>query len=187
MRKTRGCICLWVTAVILGLASLFLILVFTVFKPKHPVTAVNSITISHLDFSIDITNLRVHLNLSLDAVVAVENPNRVGFKYNNSTAFLRYRGNDVGEIPIPVGEIGAHATRILNLTLTLMADRLLSDSDFFSDVKTGTLRSQIFIRLPGKVRVLFVFYVVAYATCDMEINLITRRVDNQICHYKTKL
>ncbi|KAI3473067.1 hypothetical protein Pfo_030359, partial [Paulownia fortunei] len=181
------CICLWVTAVILGLGLLFLILGLTVFKAKRPVTTVNSVSLDDLDFSVDIARLRVLLNVTLGVGISVNNPNRVGFKYTNSTAFLRYRGNDVGEVPVPSGKIGARDTRSLNLTLTLMADRLLSNSALYSDVISGTLPFQTYIRIAGKVRILFNIHVVTYTTCDLEINLANRTLSNQKCHYKTKL
>ncbi|KAI3472958.1 hypothetical protein Pfo_030039 [Paulownia fortunei] len=183
----RRCICLWVTAVILGLGLLFLILGLTVFKAKRPVTTVNSVSLDDLDFSVDIARLRVLLNVTLGVGISVNNPNRVGFKYTNSTAFLRYRGNDVGEVPVPSGKIGARDTRSLNLTLTLMADRLLSNSALYSDVISGTLPFQTYIRIAGKVRILFNIHVVTYTTCDLEINLANRTLSNQKCHYKTKL
>ncbi|KAL8462428.1 hypothetical protein ACS0TY_032636 [Phlomoides rotata] len=187
-KKRPLCLCLGVAvAVIIGVGLLLLILALTVFKPKRPITTVNDISLADLDFSVDIAKLRVFFNVSLDAAVTVKNPNRVGFQYSDSIAFLRYRGNDVGQVPIPAGEIGARDTRNLNLTLTVMADRLLSDSNFYSDVISGVVYLQTLIRLPGKVRVLFSVHVVSVATCDLEIHLSTRSLVNQTCHYKTKL
>lgn len=187
-RKKRRCVCLWAAvAVVIALALLFLILGLTVFKRKRPSTTVNDISLADLNFSVDIARLRVHFNVSLDADITVRNPNRVGFKYSDSNAFLRYRGNDIGQIPLPAGEIGARDARNLNLTLTVMADRLLSDSNFYSDVISGVLYLQTFIRVSGKVRILFSFHVVSFATCDLEIHLSTRSLVNQTCHYNTKL
>lgn len=183
----RRCICLWVTALILGLGLLLLILGLTVFKAKRPLTTVNSVALDDLDFSLDITRLRVLLNVTLDLGISLTNPNRVGFKYSNGTAFLMYRGNDVGEVPVPAGKIGARDTRSLNLTLTLMADRLLSNSALYSDVVSGTLPFQTYIRIAGKVRILFNIHVVTYTTCDLEISVANRTLSNQKCHYKTKL
>ncbi|KAG8365115.1 hypothetical protein BUALT_Bualt18G0070800 [Buddleja alternifolia] len=154
MRKGRRSICLCAastTAVAVALCLLLLILGVTVFKAKHPITTVNSIAIADLDFAGDAANLRLHLNVILNTSVTVTNPNRVGFTYTNSTAVLKYRGNDVGEVPIPAGTIAARGARDMNLKLTLMADRLLSNSDFYSDVVSGTLPLQTYIRMSGKV------------------------------------
>ncbi|KAK4439748.1 hypothetical protein Salat_0309700 [Sesamum alatum] len=182
-RRRRNRAYLWVVAaVVVGLGLLFLILGLTVFKPKHPVTTVNSISIADHDFSVDILKRRVLLNFTLDVQVTVENPNGVGFKYTSTTAVLRYRGNDVGDVPIPAGEIGARDARTLNLTLALMADRLLADSDFYSNATSGKLHFQTFIRVSGKVRIVFNIHVVAYSTCDLDIHLPTATISNKTCH-----
>ncbi|XP_057811319.1 uncharacterized protein LOC131025543 [Salvia miltiorrhiza] len=174
-------------AAVLALALLILILALTVFKARHPVISVNSIAVSDLNFAVDVARLRLHFNVSLDTNITVRNPNRVGFKYANSSALLRFRGDDVGEVPIPAGEIGARDTRNLDLTLALMTDRLIFDSDFYREAITGTLHFETFIRMAGKVRVVFDFHVVSYTSCDLEIHLSTRMVFNQTCRYKVKL
>ncbi|CAA2955559.1 uncharacterized protein LOC111398559 [Olea europaea var. sylvestris] len=186
-KRRRRIICLVVISVILALALIFTILGLTVFKAKRPVTTVNSVALTDLDFSLDIARFRVHLNVTVDTSVAVKNPNRVGFKYKNSTALLKYRGIMVGEVPIPAGKISARDSKILNLTLTLMADRVLSNSNLYSDILSGTLRLQTYTRIAGKVRILFNIHVVSYTTCDLEISISSRNVTKQQCQYKTKL
>lgn len=186
-RRCRLCL-LIATALILGLGLLFLILGLTVFKAKRPITTVDSLSLSDLDFSVNLAaGLGVHLNATLDVGISVRNPNRVGFRYSHSTAFLRYRGNDVGFVPVPDGRIGARETRQLNLTLTLMADRLLSNSAMYSDLISGTLPFQTYIRISGHVRILVKIHVVTYTTCDLQIDLGNRALSQQSCHYKTKL
>ncbi|CAA0830608.1 Late embryogenesis abundant (LEA) hydroxyproline-rich glycoprotein family [Striga hermonthica] len=190
-RKSKSgkykCICLCVTAAILGLGLLFLILGLTVFKVKRPLTSVDSVSLDDLDFSVDFSSLRLRLNLTLDLRISVTNPNRVGFRYANSTALLRYRGDEVGQVPVPAGRIGARDTRSLNLTLTLMADRLLANSAIFSDAVSGRLPFQTYVRLAGKVQILFNFHVVTYSTCDLEVAVSSRTLSNQRCHYRTEL
>ncbi|XP_073049266.1 uncharacterized protein [Primulina eburnea] len=186
-KRRKRYICLCLIAFILGLGLLCLILGLTVFKPKRPTTTVDSITLSDVDFSVNLLPLRVSINLTLDTGVTVRNPNRVSFKYSNSTCYLRFKGNDVGEVPLPAGSIGARDTRGLNLTLSLMADRLLSNSEFYSDVVSGTLPLQTYLRISGKVRILFSFHVVTYSNCDLIIDLGSQRIVNQSCHYRSKL
>ncbi|KAL1556235.1 hypothetical protein AAHA92_11886 [Salvia divinorum] len=180
----------WLSAAIaaaLALSLIILLLAFTVFKPRHPVITVNSIAVSDLNFSFDVARLGVRFNLSLDTNVTARNPNRVGFRYADSSAVLRFRGGDVGEVPIPAGEIGAGETRNLDLTLVLMTDRLIFDSDFYAEAFSGTLRFETFIRMAGKVRVVFDIRVVSYTSCDLDIRLATRTVSNQTCRYKIKI
>ncbi|GER55687.1 late embryogenesis abundant protein [Striga asiatica] len=143
---------------------------------KRPRTSVDFVSLEDLDSSFDFARLRLHLNLTLDLRISVTNPNRVGFRYTTSTALLRYRGGEVGQVPVPAGRIGSRDTHTLNLTLTLMADRLLTNSAVYSDAISGTLPLQTYVRLAGKVRILFNFHVVTYTTCDLEIALLNRTV-----------
>ncbi|XP_073159069.1 uncharacterized protein [Henckelia pumila] len=186
MKSRRRCICLSATAAtVIGLLLLFLILGLTVFKPKDPIINVDSVALSGLHFSIH--NLRVYVNVTINTAVTVKNPNRVGFQHADSTAFLRYRGLEVGQGLIPAGKIGARDSRDMNITLTLFADRLAGDPDFYIDAISGKLPFQTYIRLPGKARLIFNIHVVAYATCDLEIHVLTQALASQTCHYRTKL
>ncbi|CAK9153769.1 unnamed protein product [Ilex paraguariensis] len=186
-RRRRRNICLAVIAVILLVVLIFVILGLTVFKAKRPLTTVNSVSVRDLDFSIDIARVRVLLNVTVDVNLSIKNPNKVGFKYTNSSALLKYRGEVVGEAPIPAGKISADETRQMNLTLTLMADRLLSNPNVYSEVIAGTLPLQTYTRISGKVQILFKIHVVSYTTCDLTVDIRSRSVGNQTCHYKTKL
>ncbi|XP_047979143.1 uncharacterized protein LOC125221056 [Salvia hispanica] len=187
-RIRRGrCICLSVTAALLALGLLLLILGLTVFKARHPTTRMDSVALDDLDFSVDLARLRVVVNVSLALGLTVHNPNRVGFKYHDGTALLRHRGNEIGEVPVPAGRIGARDTRSLNLTLALMADRIVSDSTLFNDVVSGTLPIQAYVKLSGKVRIVFSIHVATYTTCDVDVILSNRTLSNLKCHYRTKL
>ncbi|KAL4587240.1 hypothetical protein LXL04_000108 [Taraxacum kok-saghyz] len=136
-RKRRRCIicCASVTGVILTIGLVLLILGLTVFKAKKPVLTVNSVALEDLDVSFSsIIPPRASLNLSLAIGISIENPNKVGVKYQNSSASLRYRGNEVGQVPVPAGKIGSDETKQMNLTVTVFADRLISDSDMYRDL-----------------------------------------------------
>lgn len=96
----------------------------------------------------------------------------------------------IGEVPIPAGKIKASGFTPMNLTLTVMADRLLGDSDVYSDVfKSGTLPVSTNTRIKGSVRILHLFdiHVVSSSYCDINISISTRSIQDQSCHYKTKL
>ncbi|MCI11962.1 harpin-induced 1, partial [Trifolium medium] len=117
---------------------------------KHPVTTVDSLKLQDFDLNLDIAKLRVDLNITLDVDVSVKNPNKVGFKYSNTTAHLNYRGQLIGEVPIIAGEISSGETKGFNLTLTVMADRLLSNSQLYSDITSGSLPLNTFLIISGK-------------------------------------
>lgn len=181
--------CLIVTTVFIAIVLLIVILAFTVFKSKHPVTTVNSLKLRDFDVNLDIAKLRVDLNVTLDVDVSVKNPNKVGFKYSNTTAHLNYRGQLIGEVPISAGDISSGETKGFNLTLTFMADRLLSNSQLFSDITSGTLPLNTFLTIFGKVNILgFIkVHVISSASCDFAVNTSNKTVGNQECQYKTKL
>ncbi|XP_021291022.1 uncharacterized protein LOC110421700 [Herrania umbratica] len=191
IRRRRKCrnICFAVIAVLLFIIILIVILAFTVFKAKRPVTTIDSVSLANLKFSLDVVRLQVLLNATLDVDLTIKNPNKVGFKYTDSSAQLNYRGQQVGEVPIPAGKMPADAAAPMNLTLTLMADRLVSDSKFFSDVSGGELPLNAFARIPGKVNVLNLFkiHVVSSTSCDFTVFLSNATVGDQDCKYKTKL
>ncbi|KAL3636742.1 hypothetical protein CASFOL_019041 [Castilleja foliolosa] len=185
VKKTS--ICLYISAAAVTLAVIVLTIGFTILKPKNPITTVDSISISDLHFKINLPKLRPQINLTLDANVTVKNPNLAGFKYDKTSAVLRYRGNDVGEILIPAGNIPGSRARRFDLRLALMADRILAISDLSSDAVSGTLPLQVYLSILGKVRLLVSVRVIAAAACDFEVHLIRRSVVNQTCRYKTKL
>ncbi|KAK9291009.1 hypothetical protein L1049_009192 [Liquidambar formosana] len=187
--RRRRTICIAVIAAILGVVLLIVILGLTVFKPKRAVTTVNSFKLDHMDVSMDVARLRVNLNITLNIDLSVKNPNKVGFKYTNSSAHLNYRGQVVGEVPIPAGKISADSTMPMSVTLTLLADRFLSNSDIYSDVLSGTLPLSTYTKISGKVYILkvFKFHVVTESTCDVVVNVLNRTTPTPECKYKTKL
>ncbi|CAK7343454.1 unnamed protein product [Dovyalis caffra] len=190
MKHKRRNVCLGVTAaVILLIFVVLLILGLTVFKPKQTTTTVDSTSISDLKVSLDIARMRVDINISLDVDLSIKNPNKVSAKYKNSSAFLNYKGQVVGEAPIPGGKILADKTKPMNITLTLMADRLLSDSQFFSDVTAGAIPLNTLTKIHAKVSLfnLFKVRVISTTSCDLVVFVSNRTVGDQKCKYKTKL
>ncbi|KAL4606543.1 hypothetical protein ACB092_09G110400 [Castanea dentata] len=187
--RNRTCCCIGTTiCIIIAIVILILILAFTVFKPKRPVISYNNMSVKDLDVSFDITKFKVYLNVTLDVDLSVKNPNEAGFKYSDSTAFINYRGQLVGEVPIPADQISAGETKAMNVSLTLLADRLLSNSDIYSDVKSGVVPLNSYIRLPGKVKILgFKIHAVSTSSCDFSVYTSNRTIGDQSCQYKTKL
>ncbi|KAI6673355.1 hypothetical protein NL676_001261 [Syzygium grande] len=190
-KRGRGCrnICIALVAALVLVAVLIVILAFTVFKAKHPVTTVNSAKLEKLEVSLSVAPLGLHLNVTLDVDISVKNPNKVGFKYKNSTTVLNYRGKPVGEVPLPADEIGADGTKRMNLTLTVMADRFLSNSHAYTDVLSGVLPLNTYTKMSGKVTImgLFKVHVVSTTSCDLSVFVSNRTVGDQRCTYKTKL
>ncbi|KAE8695543.1 Detected protein of confused Function [Hibiscus syriacus] len=186
-RKWRN-VCFAVIGVLVFIVVLIVILAFTVFKAKRPVTTIDDVSLRDLKVSVDLARFQVLLNATLDVDISIKNPNKVGFKFKDSNAQLNYRGQQVGEVPIPAGKISADKTVPMNLTLTVMADRLISDSKFFSDVTSGELPLSTKTEIPGKVSVLNMFRisVVSSSSCDFTVFISNSSVGDQNCKYKTK-
>ncbi|XP_023728383.1 uncharacterized protein LOC111876087 [Lactuca sativa] len=188
--KRRRYICLSVTiCVLIAVGLLILILAFTVFKSKKPVTTVDSVVLEDVNASVNLIPPMVSVNVSLDISISVKNPNKVGIKYRNSSATLRYKGKDIGDVPIPAGMIGAGDTKQMNLTVTVFVDRLATDLDIYGDVISGNLPLSTYTRISGKVRILNLFniHVVSTSTCNLKIDILNRRIEDQNCHYKNKV
>lgn len=188
-RKKRRNICIAVTALTLVVIMVLVILGLTVFKVKRPVTAIDSVAPKDFNISLDVARLRVYLNITLLINLSVTNPNKVGFKYTNSSAQLKYRGVVVGDVPIPAGKIGAGEKKEMNVTLTIFGDRLVYNSNLYADAISGTLPLTTYTRIAGKVRILNLFniHVVSSTTCDLLLNVRNGgSLENQGCHYKTK-
>ncbi|MFS7976451.1 putative Late embryogenesis abundant protein, LEA_2 subgroup [Helianthus anomalus] len=186
----RKCICISTTlTTLLAIALLILILALTVFKTKKPITTVNSVTINDINATINLIPLKISINISLDIKISVKNPNKIGITYHNSSAALMYKGRDVGNVPIPAGKIGSGDTKQMKLTLTVFADRLLSDVDVYGDVISGNFMLSSYTRIYGKVRVLNLFniHVSSTSTCDLKIDVLNRKIVYQRCHYKNKV
>lgn len=187
-RNRNRNVCLAVIAVLLLLVLILAILAFTVFKAKSPQIKIDSVGLSDFLASFDVARFGVNLNLTLAVGLSVKNPNKVGFKYKNSSALLRYHGNVVGEVPIPEGKISARETKPMNLSLVLMGDRFISDSTLYSDFLSGTLPLNAFTRISGMVRILFVnVHVVSSTSCDLVVDVGSGTIGNQNCKHKTQL
>ncbi|RZB94108.1 hypothetical protein D0Y65_025408 [Glycine soja] len=91
------------------------------------------------------------------------------------------------EAPIPNGDILAEEIKGLNLTLTVMADRLVSNSKVTKDVALGSLPLNTLVRIFSQVNVLgFIkFYVASTSSCDFTLNLSYRTIVNKKCQEKT--
>ncbi|XP_042503518.1 late embryogenesis abundant protein At1g64065-like [Macadamia integrifolia] len=168
---------------------LLLILGLTVFKAKDPTTTVNSVTVKHLESKIDRPpSTKVYLNVTLKLDMSVHNPNKASFKYRDTMAIIDYNGGVVGEAAIPAGKIPSDGTTGINSTITLMADRLLSDSKFYKDMISDRLPLTVSTTIAGKVKVLIIKKsVVAYTTCNMTLFISNQTVADSECRSKVSL
>ncbi|CAH8369779.1 unnamed protein product [Eruca vesicaria subsp. sativa] len=188
-RNRKICICVITLLLLLLIFTTFLVLGLTLFKPKRPITTVDSISIERLQASLDALNFKVILNLTLHVDLTLKNPNRVGFSFGPSSALLNYGGKLIGEAPFSASQIGPEKTLPMNVTLTLMADRLLTETKLVGDVMSGSIPVNSFVKVVGKVNVLKIFKikVESSSSCDIVISVSNRNVTSQHCKSSTKL
>lgn len=177
------------SVVVIVLILLVVMLALTVFKPRKPITRVDSISIKDLHTSLHLFEMKLNVNLTLNVDVSVENRNKYGFKYYDGSSELNYRGELIGEAPIPNGELPPDETNRMNLTLTLMADRLLTNSHFISDVATGALPLNTLVRISGEVNIfgLIKLHAGATSSCDFSVGLANNTIMGNHCTSKTNI
>ncbi|XP_021295156.1 uncharacterized protein LOC110424790 [Herrania umbratica] len=179
-------ICCGVTAILfIIVAVVFVILTFTLFKPKDPKITPQSVTLESIDLVVFPV---IKGNVSLGLVVTVDNPNYGGFKYMNSTAYVNYRGNLVAEAPIESDSIPARAKHNISTTVIVFADKLATDPNFPTDFLSGVLNFTSSTILHGKVRVLNLLKLKASSSsgCNISILVQTESVDS-VCKSKIRL
>ncbi|XP_042503438.1 uncharacterized protein LOC122080687 [Macadamia integrifolia] len=190
-KRNAWLLCLLVfLGVLIFVGLLLLILALTVFKPKNPTITINSISVEHLQSSVNPPpSKQVYLNLTLKLDMLVTNPNKVSFDYSDSSVQLIYDSVVVGEAPISAGSISAKETKEMITSLTVLADRFLSDPNFYPDMLSGTLPLTAYTRISGKVSVLNIVkkHVVTYTSCNVKLNLHNSTVADSECTSKINL
>ncbi|GAB2272055.1 hypothetical protein Dimus_006875 [Dionaea muscipula] len=188
--RRRRNICVVGGIVFVLIVVVLVIVGLTVFRVKRPVTTINSVSLEDFQFSVAVfPQISAKINVTLATGISIRNPNKLGMKYTNTSAYVEYRGEVVGEAPVPAGSISGGQTLPMNLTLTVMADRLLSNPQFYQDVVLNrTLPLTTYTRVSGKVTILFIkIHVVSYASCNQVISVTNRNISSIDCSYKTKL
>ncbi|KAH9300665.1 hypothetical protein KI387_012248, partial [Taxus chinensis] len=127
-RRRVFCCCVTSIAIIVALVIIGVILAVTVFKVRDPKVTVNSVSLKHFSFKMDVLGLDIDLNVTLDMNLSVKNPNKASFKFGNSTTQLFYRGVNCGQALIPSGKVGADRTIKMNVTVTINGENLVSNS-----------------------------------------------------------
>eukprot|EP01018_Ginkgo_biloba_P013239 Gb_05442 [translate_table: standard] len=189
-RRRRRIICCGVfVAVLVLIIVVFVILAVTLSKPKDPKITVNSVKLEHFDFKFDTPRMTVDLNVSLHLDLSIKNPNKASFKFGNSTTYLYYRGTTVGEALIPAGKISADRTIDMMTSVTIIANRLISNSNLLGDVISGSVPLSTSSRISGRVNVLNIFkhHAVSYTYCNITISISSRSLQNQYCTHSVKL
>lgn len=190
MEKSRfRDVLIMVVTVVSGILVATLLLLMVVYKAKNPIITVDVVVLRDLRVVNNTpTRVAVGLNLSL------KNPNKVAFKYTNSTAVLIYWGAVTGEAVvaetfIEAGEISAGKTKAMNVTLTISANGFLGNSEQIhldSDLLITNLLFHTSISISGTLRTIlrmFDYDVCFTSFCDFHINVSNRTIGEQKCTY----
>lgn len=189
-RKRRMLWCCGSTvALLLLIVIVCLILAVTVFKQRDPRLTVNSVSLDHFEFNFDATRFKINLNVSLDLNLSIKNPNKASFKFSNSTTLLYYRGTNVGEARVPADKIGADSTIRMNITVTVLANQLLSNGNAINDALAGSFPMSTWTRISGRVNFLNIFkhHAVTYSSCNITIAVPEGSLRSQECTHTIKL
>lgn len=177
-------ICLIVTAILITtLAVVVLVLSLTILKPKQPKINTKSVTLNYIKW----IPFPFHLNVTLGIVVSVNNPNYGSFKYDNSTAYISYRGTAAADAPIEHDTIPARGSHDISTTVVVIVDSLVLNPHFWVDFTTGCLNFTSSTTLHGKATVwkFLKKKVTTYTTCDLSVYVHVQNVTS-VCKSEVK-
>ncbi|KAL1325033.1 hypothetical protein HN51_035127 [Arachis hypogaea] len=173
--------------------SIFLIVVvtiilaisLTILKPKDPDISVHPYGLEN--FQIIQPNVTA---VPLGMVITIVNPNYGTFNYKNTTGYLSYHDINVAKAVVVSGSVPARGLFNITTVAGIMTQKLMDDTQFWSDIEVGTLNFEATITLPGKVTMLKIFKkkALVHVACDLsfKLNLSSIHTDSS-CISKIKL
>ncbi|XP_028769250.1 uncharacterized protein LOC114726735 [Neltuma alba] len=188
-RRMKWCGCISVS-LLLVIIVIIIILIFTVFKVKDPEITMNQVKVTNLDLKVDaVPRLQVRVNMTLAVAMSIKNPNAVSFRFDNTTTTINYHGTTVAEAYGPPGRAKARSTFPMNLTVDVLADRLISSSGLFTDITGGEMNMTSYSIVPGRVNIWNIVkkHVEIKMNCSLTIDISGRSVKDMICKRKVRL
>lgn len=178
-----------------GLSTLFLIisvavlttLSLTVFKPKQPVITAHTVGLENLHFPI-FPGGHTEVNITIEMVITIDNPNYVSFKYGNTTAYVTYHETNVAEFAIEEHLVHAHANLTVTTSADFMLSKLISSPYFLNDFSSGCLNLNSTATLNGQASLLKIFklHFRALSSCEILFFIHSKHVESK-CKSKLKL
>ncbi|KAF3443712.1 hypothetical protein FNV43_RR13402 [Rhamnella rubrinervis] len=176
-------LCCGVSAILLIIVVVVLTtLSLTIFKPRQPEITAHP----HLVFNPG--SLSQQLNITIQMVITIDNPNYESFRFKNTTAYVTYREDVVAEVPIVQQHVPGHAKLNVTTSADLMVSKLISNPYFWNDVAAGCLNLNSKSTLHGHVSLLkfFKLHFKALSSCDISFFISLRNVESR-CNTKIKL
>ncbi|XP_074580714.1 uncharacterized protein LOC141837164 [Curcuma longa] len=190
-RRCRCSLFLCCLLVLIFLAVAALVLALTIFKIRNPSAALVSVRVVGASPHFSFLPPRVDINVTLDLLVRLHNPNYVSFAHGSDGLIrLRYRGGQVGEAAVAPGRIPARGTEMIHLAAAVEVDRILTDlGPLLRDIAAGEVGLDAEAWLPGQVTVpWFVkFHVQAAINCHVAFGVEDLRVRVQECTHSASL
>lgn len=179
-------LCCIVTAIFVAiLVTVITTLSLTIFKPKDPDITVSPAGLSNISFS-PFPNVAV--NFTIDMVVTIDNRNYGSFRFQNSAAYINYRGEVVAEVPLEEELVPARGKVNMTTSADIDAGKLLSNPNFWNDFEAGSLNLTSIAKLHGLVEVFKIFKLHArdVSTCSITIWIGNLSLESE-CMSKIKL
>nr|XP_043639760.1 uncharacterized protein LOC122610837 [Erigeron canadensis] len=179
-------ICCGVVALVLFISFLVsIILFFTILKPTNPKVITHPTTLENLQYSLF---PKVSINATIVLNVTVSNRNHGSFKFQNSIAYVYYRGTLIVEIPIDHAKISAQGNFTITAYANVTSEKMVTNPNFYNDIGSGYLNFTSMATLRGDVCVLEILKKRAKVTnvCDHFVDIMTKKVES-MCHAKVKI
>ncbi|XP_024401731.1 uncharacterized protein [Physcomitrium patens] len=125
----------------------------------------------------------VYLNISLDVVLKIKNPNFVGIYYDFLDVEIQYRGSYLGNAQLKGGHILARRTVLVPAILNLEAREILENaSELLMDIAHGEIPLTNHIKIVGAVDLQVVRpHIDVHVSCDVVVDPKTKLVIRQYC------
>lgn len=164
-------ICCGLATSILVVGTVVTPLTFTRLRPKDPTVAATLVNIQNMDFKLCPPNL----NLSLALYISIKNPNFGDFKNDDTTTFIYYRGDLVGQSPIEGGTVQARGTKNISTVATIQVQKLISNPYLLPDIVSGPLNLTSSMDMEGNAIVskIFKLHASIHVACNISIYVLT--------------
>lgn len=114
----------------------------------------------------------VYLNISLDVVLQIKNPNFVGMYYDFLKVEILYRGSYIGDAKLKGGHILARGTVLVPAILNLEAREILESAvELLADIARGEVPLTTHIKIVGAVDFQAVRPHIDVSNCYLEMHV----------------
>lgn len=173
-RRRRLCSSPWPIVVVAGVLVLLTVSIITagfVFWPTQPDVEVKKWKLNGISIDTKETESilpSVQLNVSLDMVVEIANPNYAGMVYDDVTVRIVYRGDEVGQVQSEGSRIKARSTANHTATVELEGNEIIDNAkQLVQDYANGKMPLTTYTTFDGSLQLWFVKPLLKVRTCSL--------------------